>query len=253
MAGEDQPTAGLDPHADLTENLSETVRALFSAGGVGETLAQLVDLAVTTIEGCDYAGIFLVEDGKIGTPYSTAGLVIELDALQHRTGEGPCLDAIRLGVVSYAEDLELDPRWLVFGPAAAAGGVRGLLALPLQINEAPGALNLYARYPQAFGVIDRGKGMLLAAMAGIALSTARAHEDDERRAANFQSALATREMIGQAQGILMERERITPDEAFDILRRASQHLNVKLRDIAQTVVDTGEWPDTGVQGSQRRP
>ncbi len=150
-------------------------------------------------------------------------------------------------MASYAEDLEDEPRWPTFGPAAAQAGVRSLLALPVQVNEDPGALNLYARYPQAFGVIDRGKGMLLAAMAGMAFSTARLHEDEERRAANFQAALATREMIGQAQGILMERERITPDEAFDILRRASQHLNIKLRDIAQNVVDTGERPDTGLR------
>ena len=83
-------------------------------------------------------------------------------------------------------------------------------------------------------------------MAGMAFSSARTHEDEERRAANLQAALATREMIGQAQGILMERERITPDQAFDILRRASQHLNVKLRDVAQSLVDTGERPDTGL-------
>ena len=85
----------------------------------------------------------------------------------------------------------------------------------------------------------------------MAFSSARTHEDEERRAANLQAALATREMIGQAQGILMERERITPDQAFDILRRASQHLNVKLRDVAQNLVDTGERPDTGIARRRR--
>ena len=74
------------------------------------------------------------------------------------------------------------------------------------------------------------------------------HEDDKRRAANLLAALGTREMIGQAQGILMERERITACQAFDILRRASQHLNRKLREIAQDLVETGETPDTGNTG-----
>jgi hypothetical protein len=120
-----------------------------------------------------------------------------------------------------------------------------MLALPLSVDGAPGALNLYARYPHAFGVIDRGRGTLLATMAGLAFSSVRTHEAEERRVVNLQAALATREMIGQAQGILIERERVTPDQAFDILRRASQHLNVKLRDIAQNLVDTGERPDTG--------
>ena len=74
---------------------------------------------------------------------------------------------------------------------------------------------------------------------------AQTHEDEERRAVNLHAALATREIIGQAQGILMERDRLSPDQAFDILRRASQHLNLKLRDVAQNLVDTGERPDTG--------
>jgi AmiR/NasT family two-component response regulator len=84
--------------------------------------------------------------------------------------------------------------------------------------------------------------VILAAMAGLALSAAEAHEIDKRD--TIEAALATREMIGQAQGILMERERITPDQAFDILRRASHHLNTKVRDVAQALVDTGERPKT---------
>jgi AmiR/NasT family two-component response regulator len=82
-------------------------------------------------------------------------------------------------------------------------------------------------------------------LAAIALSAAHSHEDEERKSGNLHAALTTREIIGQAQGILMERERITSDEAFDILRRASQHLNVKLREVARVLVETGERPETG--------
>jgi len=71
------------------------------------------------------------------------------------------------------------------------------------------------------------------------------NEDEERRAENLAAALVTRELIGQAQGILIERERITPDQAFVVLRQASQHLNIKLREVAQNLVETGERPDTG--------
>jgi MoxR-like ATPase len=123
--------------------------------------------------------------------------------------------------------------------------VRSALAIPLLNEGAGSALTLYARYPLAFGVIDRGRGLLLAVLAGRALSTARSHEVEERREANFRAALATRELIGQAQGILMEREHITGNQAFDVLRRASQHLNIKLRDIARDLIETGERPDTG--------
>jgi AmiR/NasT family two-component response regulator len=104
--------------------------------------------------------------------------------------------------------------------------------LPLFADGTLGALNLYARYPHAFGVLDRARGLMLAALAALALTSAQTHEDDERRKANLHTARATREVIGQAQGILIEREHITADQAFDILRRASQHLNLKLREVA---------------------
>jgi GAF domain-containing protein len=244
MDDQEIPDSGRDPAGELTATIAQTV-GLFVAGGVQDTLDQVVALAVTTIEGCDYAGIFLMVAENVTTPVCSDPLVVEVDALQHRTGEGPCLDALSSASAVYAEDLGDDPRWPNFGPEAEGQGIRSLLAVPLELSGAPGALNLYARYPRAFGVIDRGRGLLLAAMAGLAFGAARSHEEEERKSAQLHSALATREMIGQAQGILMERERISPDQAFDILRRASQHLNLKLRDVAQALVDTGERPDTG--------
>jgi AmiR/NasT family two-component response regulator len=96
----------------------------------------------------------------------------------------------------------------------------------------------------AFGVIDRAKATILASLASLALSVAHSHEDEERRAAAFHSALASREVVGEALGILMERERITAVQAFDVLRRASQHLNIKLRDVAQNLIDSRESPVT---------
>ena len=176
---------------------------------------------------------------------STGPVVERADALQHEAGEGPCLDALRLGEPFYAEDLSDDARWPAFGPAATALGMRSLLALPLSSHETVGALNLYAGYPHAFGVVDRARAVLLAGLAALAFTSARSHETEERTAANLHAALTTREVIGQAQGILMERERITGNQAFDILRRASQHLNIKLREVAQSLVDTGARPDTG--------
>jgi hypothetical protein len=127
-----------------------------------------------------------------------------------------------------------------------------VLALPLSAYAERGALNLYARYPSAFGVVDRAKAAMLVSMVSLALSVAHSHEDGERRAANLHGALSSRETIGEALGILMERERITAQQAFDILRRASQHLNIKLREVAQNLVDTGEDPDTGQRSSHDR-
>jgi hypothetical protein len=247
MGDDTLPTTGVDPSTELIATIAKTV-SLFSAESVQDTLDQVVGLAVATIEGCDFAGIFLVQGEAVTTPVYSDPVVTEMDALQHRTGEGPCLDALSSATVFYAEDLGEDVRWPTFGPEAVARGMRSLLALPLVLNGAAGALNLYARYPRAFGVIDRGRGLLLASLAGLAFTTALAHEEEERKATQLHAALATREMIGQAQGILMERERVSSDQAFDILRRASQHLNLKLRAVAQSLVDTGERPDTGRPG-----
>ncbi len=238
-----------DPASDLAATFSETARILFTAGTVTDTLAQVVELAVATIEGCDFAGLFLLENEVVTSPILTDPIVNEIDALQQENAEGPCLDAVGQRLVFYAEDLVNDTRWPKFGAQANAAGIRSALALPLSGSDALGALNLYARYPAAFGMVDRARGVVLASLAGLAIAAAHAHEDEERRAFNLNAALSTREVIGQAQGILMERERITSDEAFDILRRASQHLNRKLRDVAQDLVDTGERPTTGAPGS----
>jgi GAF domain-containing protein len=227
-------------------NFARTARALFLAGGVEATLRAVVNLAVATIEGCDFAGVFVLEKGRVTTPVGTGTLVGTIDGLQLRAQEGPCLDVIAREAASYAEDLAQDPRWPNFGPEAAAAGVRSLLALRLTADGTLGALNLYASYPSAFGPVDQAKGLLLARLGGVALSLARAHEEEERLADNLHQALSTRELVGQAQGILMEREHITAAQAFDILRRASQHLNVKLREVAQDLVDTGESPQTGL-------
>ena len=242
MAHTEHPGTQEDPTSELTGSLSATTRALFSAGSATDTLQAVVDLAVKTIDGCDFAGLFVLEGDAVTTPAHTDPVVIAVDALQHRAGEGPCLDAIAQGGAIYAEDLADDARWPGFAAQATSAGIRNVLAFRLCGDGARGSLNLYARYPRAFGVVDRAKGLILAVLAGIALLTAEAHDDDNRRAANLHAALQSREVIGQAEGILIERERITPKQAFDVLRRASQHLNVKLRDVAQRLVDTGENP-----------
>jgi len=224
---------------------TEVARSLFLAGSVEDILARAVDLSVITIEACEFAGAFLLAGDSVSAQVGTDPIVDEVDALQLSIGQGPCLDAAAQKLTFYADELGTDPRWPEFGREAEAKGLRSLLALPMATDGVLGALNLYARYPQAFGVVDRARGLLLASMVGFACSAARSHEDEERRAENLHAALITRELIGQAQGILIERERISADQAFHVLRQASQHLNVKLREVARDLVDTGERPDTG--------
>jgi hypothetical protein len=237
------------PYGEVASAFAGIARTLFSDSTVGGTLQQIVDYAVVTVEGCDAAGISLLTKAGITTPVYSHPIALEVDSVQYETDEGPCLDAITKETIVYAEDLTDDPRWPVFGPRAAGLGMRSLLSCRLFANGTLGALNLYAGLPRAYGVVDRSKALIFATHAGMALGAAEALEDatislsaEILRVENLRGALASREIIGQAEGILIERERITADQAFGVLRRASQHLNVKLREVAQYVVDTGEVP-----------
>src|SRR5580704_7850392 len=113
-----------DATAQLTADFSQTASALLSAGTVMGTLQQVVDLAVATIDGCDFAGIFLLEGGTVTTTVRTDPVVAEIDGLQRDTGQGPSLDAIGDGGTVYADDLTDDQRWASFGPQAAGAGIR---------------------------------------------------------------------------------------------------------------------------------
>jgi GAF domain-containing protein len=227
---------------ELERDLGETARALFAAGSVAATLQRIVEVAVETIDGCDHAGLFVVEDEAVTTPASTDDLVEKLHALQFETDEGPCLDAVSEADTYYAEDLADEDRWPAFATGAVAAGIRSVLAFRMRSNGTLVALNLYAELPRAFGATDRAKGLIFATLASSALGSAHARAEDADRVEGMQRALVTHEVIGQAQGILMERERISAVQAFDMLRRASQHLNVKLRDAAQALIDTGQTP-----------
>jgi hypothetical protein len=248
MASVEGSSSPDEPTSELMAGFLATAHAVFSAGSPADTLKAAVDLAVETIDGCDFASIFVLDSDALTTPVGTDSVAADVDVAQHRAGEGPAFDAVGQGVVGqggrvYSEDLADDPRWVSFGPDAVKAGVRSVLTLRLSDDDSRGAaLSLYAGHPRAFGALDRAKGVILAAMAGLALAAADAHEIEMRD--TIQAALATREMIGQAQGILMEREHITADEAYDNLRRASRHLNTKVRDVAQALVDTGETPGT---------
>lgn len=230
---------------ELARQLAEISRALLTSGGVEQTLIQIVELSVLTIDGCVEVGLCAARPDA-GPALPTSPLTAELDRLQEVLAEGPCVDALGGQDSVYVEDLSTTTRWPAFGPRAAQAGLRSALAYRLFVGgDTLGALQLYARLPGAFDATDRAQGLIFAAHAGLALGIAQSKESERGRTDNLQLALVSREVIGQAQGILMERERIPAEQAFDLLRRASQRLNVKLRDVAQGLVDTGQVPEDG--------
>ena len=223
---------------ELSETFADIARSLLCEDTVEATLQRIAELAVDTIEHCDYAGMTLVRGRHMTTPASSADVPRRVDAIQLDTGEGPCLDAIREHEVFQTDDLLLEDRWPHFSQRAVeATGVRSMLSFRLFVDEDTlGALNLYSKQPAAFEEEDRVVGSVFAAHAAVALSSA-------QRDQQMQDALRSRDTIGQAKGILMARQGVTADEAFDMLRRGSQRLNIKLAELAKRVAEGSAGDD----------
>lgn len=216
---------------------AEMARALLAEEDVQATLQKICDLAVETIDGCDHAGISFLKGRKVETPAASDDVPRMVDAIQYEVGEGPCLDAIREHEVFQTGDLGRESRWPQFASRAQREtGITSMLSFRLFVEgDTLGALNLHSKAADAFGEESRTVGLVFAAHAAVALSSA-IHDEQ------MEEALQSRDLIGQAKGILMAREGITADQAFDMLRRASQRLNVKLRDVAGGVVDRSALP-----------
>src|SRR5438552_11392276 len=235
---------------ELADVLAAAARALSAVTTIQETLDVIVALAVEVIPGADLAGFSLVAPESIRTPSSNGPIVVELDSLQAELGEGPCLSAIAEQTVCYSPDLSTDARWPRFAPAAAELGMGSLLAEPLFVGDRIlGALNLYSRRVDAFDEADMATALLFSTHAAIALSQAQTRAGDVELTRQLREAIESRDVIGQAKGILMERERVDADVAFDMLRRASQRLNIKLRDVAGRVVHARDADDSVAGGA----
>lgn len=225
---------------DLAETFASVARALLDERDVHQTLERTVQLAVETIDGCDYAGVSLFRGVEIESPAQTDEMVGVADRLQVQLAEGPCLSAIREEQTVRVDDLAADPRWPTWGPKVSSElGVSSMLAFQLYNSKGSlGALNLYSKHVKAFDDDASGVGLVFASHAAVALTGAQIEE-------GLQRALETRNLIGQSQGILMERFGLSASRAFEVLRRVSQHQNIKLRDVATQLVTTRETPGPG--------
>ncbi|MBC6445699.1 GAF and ANTAR domain-containing protein [Actinokineospora sp. HBU206404] len=228
----------------LSREFARLANTLLSAPTVAEVLEQVVWAARRVIPGADLVSVTLRgPDGSFHTPVETDPVAAKLDQLQYDTGEGPCVTAASASAPGYvrSDDLAREPQWPTFGPAAAACGYSAMLAGALVPDCLPprlsGALNIYAREPGTLDAQAQETALLLAIHASLALATTKAVTQAELREAHLRRAIESRDVIGQAKGILMHRRGIRADEAFDLLRRTSQELNIKLADLARTLAD----------------
>ncbi|TCC01538.1 GAF and ANTAR domain-containing protein [Kribbella soli] len=236
---------GLDPLDSLGTAMSKVIATMHAPVDMPATLQAITSATVDTLANVDYASISLTRDDRqIVTLAPTAPLAAEADAMQYQLGEGPCLEAALEEPVVLAEDLARDARWPSYGPWAARAGLGSQVAFQFQAHHGHvrGALNLYCEQPGAVGDPTMQIGALFANQVAITMGWAR-HEEDA------QAALQTRDQIGMAIGILMERYKLTRDGAFNFLVRTSQTGNVKLREVAAAIInETSQGADAALDG-----
>lgn len=223
-----------DGNAVVVTQLAELVSTLErEETDIASGLNQLICNGVAHVAGCQYAGITLAERSKSVTNVAaTHRYPILLDAIQNRCGQGPCLEAAWRHHVMHVEDLAEDERWPRYRRyAIEQTPIRSILSFELFVDrDTMAALNFYADSPYAFPDDSVELGAVFATHIALAWSML-------RRQDQFRSALASRDMIGQAKGIIMERFNLDAVEAFELLTRLSQKSNTKIIDIAKSLID----------------
>jgi transcriptional regulator with GAF, ATPase, and Fis domain len=223
-------------HGEHDETLRLTMKGLARGfakdTALERTLSSVTAAAVDLVDGVDYADVMVLAEGRIRSLSPTSPMLTELDAVQLRLQQGPCLQAAVGDPMIRCTDLRDDSRWPGFAAAAVAVGVHSMLSFRLYTDHnGVGALNLFGRAPRVVNPAAEAIGALLATLAAVALITA----DKQQQ---FDSALASRDAIGQAKGILMNQFKVDAVRAFEMLQKLSQDGNTPLRSIAEQLIAT---------------
>lgn len=229
MVMTNEPAERQDTHL----RIAELVRGLYNRTDVDTVIAELAEHAAVEIPGAQYAGITITRKSKsVETPAATHLYPMLLDKIQQQHQEGPCLTAAWEKKIVYVADLETDDRFPRYRrDALAETPIRSIMAFQLFIKgETMGALNVYSEKPDSFDDQSRNIGLVFAAHSSVAWNAA--HRDEQ-----FRRALASRDIIGQAKGMIMERYGVDAVQAFDLLRKLSQDSNVPLIKIATEFVE----------------
>jgi GAF domain-containing protein len=229
--------------ADADEVLERLGRLSLRELSMDSLLQTVTDLTKTVMPGDTETSVLLLVKDRPTTVVWTGQLAIDLDERQYERGHGPCLHAARTGELTEIADARADARWPDYLPRAVEHGCLSSLSVPLAIDQeeqVTGALNIYARQPGAFDEDSRAVATRFAPYAAVAAGNLYAYQSARDMADNLQRALESRAVIDQAKGVLIERYKLTPDRAFQLLAQASMHANRKVRDIADHLVATGE-------------
>ena len=239
-AGTDGPPPGGEK-ADPATVFAALAEIIYQGSDANEMYAAICIAATLTVRGCDHASL-LVRDGD---NYITVGasdtLARQIDELERRASDGPCIDAIEEETPQIDPDLTTPSLWPTLAKILVEETpVRGAMGFRLLIDKRKGAaLNLFSDTANMFDSESAGRAAVLAAFASVAINAVAKGED----AASLRRGLLSNREIGKAVGMLMLLHEMTEEQAFDLLRRHSQALNIKLADVAREVIEKrGELP-----------
>jgi GAF domain-containing protein len=210
---------------------------------VDASLRLVVRLAEATVVGANGVSVSLERLGTLRTIAASNDTVLEMDRHQYESGEGPCVSAASEGHWFHVESLAEEERWPTFVPKAIEQGIKSILSTPLVARDRPlGALNIYSDTERAFGTSQQELAALFATQASGILADAGADVSEEERSARLADAMRSREVIAQAQGVVMGREGVTPEAATSVLRRAARAAGTTVRQVATEVVALASNP-----------
>jgi GAF domain-containing protein len=241
------PSGPLDPVEAL-----ERLNRLALREHCMKSLLQLVaDLAKEVMPGNPEASVSLLINDRSSTAVFTGRLALDCDESQYGRGYGPCLHAASTGELVEIADAQAEPRWRDYMQRAVEHGALSSLAVPLPISEGiAGAVNVYARKPNAFDEDSRSVATRFAGYAAVVAANMYAYEEARDLVEHLERRVQSRAVVEQAKGILMERHELTADQAMQALTRVARYTDTKVRDIADNLVRTGEFPPGSIDPPQ---
>jgi transcriptional regulator with GAF, ATPase, and Fis domain len=235
--------------ADPATVFAALAEIIYQGSDVGEVYAAICIAATMVVSGCDHASLLFLRNGDYVTVAASDRIAQQVDDFERDVGDGPCVDAIEEETPQIEPDLTTPCQWpKLAARLVAETPVRGAMGFRLLVNQRKiGALNLFSDTPNSFGKDSAGQAVVLAAFASVAMNAIARGED----AATMRRGMTSNREIGKAIGMLMLLHGISEEEAFAMLRRHSQHLNIKLAEVARHVIERRGQPLS--DGDGQRP
>jgi GAF domain-containing protein len=235
------PTSAAGGHRDPLAAFAELAQIVVGAQPPAQTLHRVAELAKETLDEVEDVSLTVIEDGRARSVVFTGPLAVDLDERQYELGFGPCLDAAKTGQTIVVDSRQDDSPYREFVRVAGRAGVRHIVSVGLPLAQRSiGGLNIYRTADIPFTPTLLEHAQVFAGHAAVAVANVTSHANAVNEATHLRRAIESRAVIEQAKGMIMARDRCTADEAFAMLTRISQQQNVKLRDLAQLIVEAAQ-------------